>query len=65
VVDLRATSSFQVVIEGVVGKSYRGDIAIDDVSFSDGCQPSSGGLVTVTAVQTTPTTVSACGDRFQ
>lgn len=29
--------SFQVVIEGVVGRTYTGDIAIDDVSFSDGC----------------------------
>ncbi|XP_067654505.1 MAM and LDL-receptor class A domain-containing protein 2-like [Haliotis asinina] len=27
---------FQVVIEGVVGPSYRGDIAIDDVNISDG-----------------------------
>jgi len=26
----------QVVFEGVVGSSYRGDIAIDDISFTAG-----------------------------
>ena len=26
----------QVVIEGTVGSSYRGDIAIDDISMADG-----------------------------
>ena len=30
-------SIFQVLVEGVVGSSYKGDIAIDDLSFSDGC----------------------------
>jgi hypothetical protein len=24
-------------VEGVVGTGYTGDIAVDDVSFSDGC----------------------------
>ncbi|XP_070566354.1 scavenger receptor cysteine-rich domain-containing protein DMBT1-like isoform X2 [Ptychodera flava] len=28
---------FQVIIEGVVGDGVRGDIAIDDTSFSEGC----------------------------
>ena len=35
-------SVFQVVFEGVVGTNYRGDIAIDDVSFTAGPCPSSG-----------------------
>ena len=29
----------QVVIEGMVGSGYRGDIAIDDVSMTPGCRP--------------------------
>ena len=29
--------TFQLVFEGVVGDGYQGDIAIDDVSFSDHC----------------------------
>ncbi|XP_033751988.1 MAM and LDL-receptor class A domain-containing protein 1-like [Pecten maximus] len=38
-VNIQANSTYQVVIEGVRGISYRGDIAIDDVSISDGsCQ---------------------------
>jgi len=33
---------FQFVIEGVVGTSYHGDIAIDDITENDGaCPPSS------------------------
>lgn len=28
-----------MVIEGVVGRSYRGDIAIDDVTMTDGICP--------------------------
>ncbi|WAR02788.1 MLRP1-like protein, partial [Mya arenaria] len=31
-----ATQAYHVVFEGIVGNSYRGDIAIDDVSFSSG-----------------------------
>ncbi|CAF0847412.1 unnamed protein product, partial [Rotaria sordida] len=37
---IRATGKFQVIFEGVVGKSYLGDISIDDVSISPGaCTP--------------------------
>lgn len=65
-VDILASTSFQVLIEGTRGSSYFSDMAIDDVAFSAGCKKSSG-LVTVTAPVTTPsTTVRPCGaGRFQ
>jgi hypothetical protein len=35
-----STYDYQAVFEGLVGKSFRGDIAIDDVKFLDGkCPP--------------------------
>jgi len=34
------SGSYQIVFEGTIGSGYQGDIAIDDVSFSNGpCQP--------------------------
>ena len=36
-VSLPSTSPFQVVIEGIIGTGYHGDIAIDDVTFTPGC----------------------------
>lgn len=38
VVPLSSSSPFRVVIEGVRGSGYRGDIGVDDVSFTPGCQ---------------------------
>ena len=35
----------QFVIEGVCGKSYHGDIAIDDISLMDSCPPRGESLV--------------------
>lgn len=30
---------YQILIEGIIGSSYKGDIAIDDISFTRECQP--------------------------
>ncbi|CAB4000024.1 MAM and LDL-receptor class A domain-containing 2 [Paramuricea clavata] len=39
-IDLSASSTgFYVIIEGITGSSYKGDIAIDDISFTPECQP--------------------------
>ncbi|ESO97870.1 hypothetical protein LOTGIDRAFT_152977 [Lottia gigantea] len=35
-VDVTVSANFQMVIEATVGKGYRGDIAIDDVTLADG-----------------------------
>ncbi|XP_061173555.1 MAM and LDL-receptor class A domain-containing protein 2-like [Saccostrea echinata] len=67
-VGLQSTTPYQVVIEGVIGVGYLGDIAIDDVSFTPGCgASSSGGAFTTPAVSTpSPNTCGegqfACGD---
>ncbi len=37
-----STYDYQAVFEGIVGKSFRGDIAIDDVKFLDGKCPPAG-----------------------
>ncbi|CAF4335267.1 unnamed protein product, partial [Rotaria sordida] len=35
---LKVQQPFQVLIEGVCGASYEGDIGVDDISFTPGCQ---------------------------
>ncbi|KAL5006371.1 hypothetical protein ScPMuIL_015177 [Solemya velum] len=62
---LKAAQAFQVVIEGVVGDGYRGDIAIDDVSLTPGCRhvdvdQQAKGLPEGTQVNVT--TPSPCGE---
>ena len=37
VVPLSSSTDFQVVISGVAGTSFQGDIAIDDVAFTSDC----------------------------
>ncbi|XP_057298293.1 MAM and LDL-receptor class A domain-containing protein 2-like isoform X2 [Hydractinia symbiolongicarpus] len=40
-VDISSASKFQVVIEGIAGTGYRGDIAVDDLNLNNGaCPPS-------------------------
>lgn len=39
--DLPATAAYtpyKIIIEGVLGEGTAGDIAIDDISFTPGCQ---------------------------
>lgn len=37
--------SLQILIEGMIGSSYKGDISIDDISFTPECQPEIGKLL--------------------
>lgn len=41
-IQLKDLYSLQVVFEGVIGASYNGDIAIDDISLTSGACPSKG-----------------------
>lgn len=36
--DLDSTAAYQIIIEANIGDGSLGDIAIDDVSFTPGCQ---------------------------
>ncbi|XP_066300036.1 MAM and LDL-receptor class A domain-containing protein 1-like [Branchiostoma lanceolatum] len=56
-VTLQSATPFQVVIEGEVGSGHQGDIALDDISFSSGCQLYNGLLPSGT---TAPPTTGPC-----
>jgi hypothetical protein len=60
-VRLNMKQPFQVVIEGVIGPAWQGDIAVDDISFAPGCRllGSSTPLPTATTLPTTPMTISS------
>ena len=63
---ISTTEPFQIVIEGIVGKDYLGDIGIDDTSFTIGCIKDNS--ITIPTVTFTPstTTVGPCGsDNYQ
>jgi len=63
---ITTTMQFQIVIEGVIGKEYLGDIGIDDTSFSDGCIKDTS--ISIPPVSSTPstTTIGTCGiDGYQ
>ncbi|XP_077978864.1 MAM and LDL-receptor class A domain-containing protein 1-like [Glandiceps talaboti] len=64
---LVVSDNFQVVIEGTVGQGRNGDIALDDIAFSSGCQPYHGTLPTATTAPPTPspcdTDQFACANR--
>ena len=61
-VDLVSNRPFEVVIEGFVGDDYRGDIALDDLSFTSSCLSYSGTLPVQPDVGTTvrPTNPHSC-----
>ncbi|XP_071956934.1 MAM and LDL-receptor class A domain-containing protein 2-like [Antedon mediterranea] len=58
-ISLSRTVDFKVVISADVGDQIRGDIAIDDVTFTPGCVPSNGdlpnALPTLPTLRTSPT----------
>ncbi|KAH3887722.1 hypothetical protein DPMN_011741 [Dreissena polymorpha] len=56
-ISLTSNDPFRVIVEATVGNGYRGDIAIDDISFTPGCTLMST-TATLPAIFTTP---SACG----
>lgn len=51
-VSLNSNTPFRILIEGVRGNGYHGDIAIDDISFTPGCQV--GSYYTLPIIHTTP-----------
>ncbi|XP_048242500.1 MAM and LDL-receptor class A domain-containing protein 2-like [Haliotis rufescens] len=57
-VALNSSNSFQVIIEGKIGDSYSGDIAIDDVSFTPDCQYSGQSLPDAPRPAVTGTTLT-------
>uniref|UniRef100_A0A8C0J323 MAM domain-containing protein n=1 Tax=Chelonoidis abingdonii TaxID=106734 RepID=A0A8C0J323_CHEAB len=52
---LNADEDFQITFEGQVGKEYRGDIAIDDITFTKECLPSPDLSAEPTALPSTGT----------
>uniref|UniRef100_A0A452GHR3 MAM domain-containing protein n=1 Tax=Gopherus agassizii TaxID=38772 RepID=A0A452GHR3_9SAUR len=52
---LNADEDFQIAFEGQVGKAYRGDIAIDDITFTKECLPSPDLSAEPTALPSTGT----------
>jgi hypothetical protein len=61
------TKPFQIIVEGIVGKDYLSDIAIDDVTFTPGCGvPNSQTVLPSISTTTVPTTTGLCAsDEFQ
>ena len=64
-VNLESKRPFEVVIEGFVGDDYRGDIALDDLSFTAECVRYSGTLPVQPDVGTTvrPTNPHSCNPQ--
>ena len=64
---LVSSQPFQVVIEGVIGRGYRSDLAIDDLVLSSGCRYTGTTLPTAGYITTTAsTTPNTCGaSKFQ
>ena len=65
--DLFFFQLFQILFEAIRGRSYTGDIAIDDVSFSanNNCQKSPAGATTpAPPTTTTPPTATNPSENF-
>ncbi|XP_078334103.1 MAM and LDL-receptor class A domain-containing protein 1-like [Crassostrea virginica] len=66
-VPLSSTQNFQIVFEGRRGQSYTGDIALDDITFSNqncGLQPASAAPPAVTGTTPMTTTVAPNNGPF-
>ena len=63
--NIKETQPFQIVIEGVVGSGFFGDIGIDDVSFTDGCIMDNSIVLPVLTTYVPQTTVNPCPNQFQ
>ncbi|XP_047128245.1 MAM and LDL-receptor class A domain-containing protein 1 isoform X1 [Hydra vulgaris] len=66
-IDIMSTKNYQIAIEGRRGLSYSGDIAIDDISFTIGCNPDMKATLDPTMVTPSPPPGCkggefACGD---
>ena len=46
--------NYQVVIEGLSGPGYQGDIALDDISFTPSCRPDTSATISPIAPSGTP-----------
>ena len=65
-IQIRETQPFQIVIEGVVGTSFLGDIAVDDVTFSYGCKIDNTTIsLPSMTTSTTRSTLGPCGNQFR
>lgn len=53
-IHLVSAVNYQVVIEGMSGPGYQGDIAMDDVSFTPICRPDSTATISPTVPTGTP-----------
>ncbi|XP_014680989.1 PREDICTED: MAM and LDL-receptor class A domain-containing protein 1-like [Priapulus caudatus] len=64
-IKLTESDSFQVVVEARLGFPYTSDTAVDDMSFSPGCEPLDGGFTTVAPVSCDAATEFACANGMQ
>ena len=64
-IPIKESQPFQILIEGVVGSSFEGDIAVDDITFSLGCKVSNTTELPSIITSTQRTTLGPCGDQFQ